>query len=309
LSLAGLSLRDLEYLVAVAECRHFGRAAKQCRVSQPALSAQVRKLEGYLGARIFERSRNGVLVTRPGAALVERARLVLTEANTLLAVARDSAAPLAGPFRLGSIPTVGPYFLPHLLTTFRRAFPNTWLVLSEKRTNELMQLLRSGELDAVIACAPVHDPLLTVHKLFFEPFVLAHPPGRLPAWPPTPAAPDQLVLLEEGHCLRDQTLAACGPVLPRAKRHATGLEMLRHMVAAGEGLSLMPALAAAALGPIDGLVTYTPIAAEYAGRHVIMLVRASDPRNPHLAQVAQLARQCVPPPAVAARADGKRPDR
>jgi LysR family hydrogen peroxide-inducible transcriptional activator len=109
-------------------------------VSQPALSAQVRKLEGYLGARIFERSRNGVLMTKPGAALVERARLVLTEANTLLAVARDSAAPLAGPFRLGSIPTVGPHFLPHLLKTFRHSFPSTQLVLSEKRTNELLAI-------------------------------------------------------------------------------------------------------------------------------------------------------------------------
>lgn len=303
MSLAGLSLRDLEYLVAVADCRHFGRAAKQCRVSQPALSAQVRKLESYLRAKIFERSHRGVLITTPGAALIERARLVLAEANTLLAVARDSSAPLAGPFHLGSIPTIGPYFLPHLLQTFRHGFPNSRLLLSEKRTNGLLTLLRAGELDAVIACAPVHDPVLTVHRLFFEPFVLAHPPGRLPEWPPVLAGDDEFVLLEEGHCLRDQTLAACGPLLPRATRHATGLEMLRHMVAAGEGVSLMPALAAAALGPIDGLVTYSPITAEYAGRHVIMLSRATDPRGPHLMRVAELARACVPPPAVAAQAD------
>jgi LysR family hydrogen peroxide-inducible transcriptional activator len=300
-SLAGLSLRDLEYLVAVADCRHFGKAARQCRVSQPALSAQVRKLEHLLGVDVFERTRGGVLVTEPGAALIEQARRVLADAHTLVATARNSTTPLAGPFRLGAIPTVGPYFLPCLLRRVRDRFPAMQLILSERRTGNQLPLLRGGELDAVLACAPIDDPVLASHRLFFEPFVLAHPPGEVPHWPPV-AGCDRFVLLEEGHCLRDQTLAACGPILPNAKRHATGLDMLRHMVAAGEGVSLMPVLAAAALGEIDGLVAYTPVPAADAGRHVIMLVRATDPRSAHLAQFADLLRSCVPPPAVAPQA-------
>jgi LysR family hydrogen peroxide-inducible transcriptional activator len=171
-------------------------------------------------------------------------------------------------------------------------------ILTERRTGNLLSLLRSGELDAVLACAPIDDPVLTSHALFFEPFVLMHPPGQAPHWPPV-AGRDRFLLLEEGHCLRDQTLAACGQILPSATRHATGLDMLRHMVAAGEGISLMPALAAAALGDIDGLVTYTPVPTADAGRHIIMVVRSTDPRAPHLARLAELARTCVPPPAVA----------
>lgn len=300
MSLSGLSFRDLEYLVAVADCRHFGRAAKQCGVSQPTLSAQVRKLESYLDTKVFERTRQGVLLTPPGEMIVRRVRSVLAEAHSLLAAARNSGSPLAGPFRLGAIPTVGPYFLPHLLGSLRAAFPAMRLVLTEKRTNDLLPQLRAGELDAVVACAPVRDAAFASHELFFEPFVLAHPPGRAPVWPPEVTGDEEFVLLEEGHCLRDQTLAMCEPLLPRAMRHATGLDMLRHMVAAGEGISLMPALAAQALGAIEGLVAYSPIPVFDAGRHVILVIRASDPRAVHLARLAELARGCVPPPAVAA---------
>jgi LysR family hydrogen peroxide-inducible transcriptional activator len=298
MSLAGLSLRDLEYLVAVAECRHFGKAARQCRVSQPALSAQVRKVENLLGVQVFERTRSGVLVTRPGEALVEKARVVLADAHALVSTAHN-ATPLAGPFRLGAIPTIGPYFLPHLLCGLHDRFPAMQLILSERRTGNLLPLLRSGKLDAALACAPIQDPALASHELFFEPFVLAHPPGSVPHWPPV-ADRDRFLLLEEGHCLRDQTLAACGPILLSAARHATGLDMLRHMVAAGDGVSLMPALAATALGPIDGFVAYTPVPTADAGRHVVLLVRTTDPRRAHLARLADLARSCVPPPAVAA---------
>jgi LysR family hydrogen peroxide-inducible transcriptional activator len=200
---------------------------------------------------------------------------------------------------MGAIPTVGPYFLPYLLGRLREAFPAMQLILTERRTGTLVPLLRSGEIDAALVCAPVADAGLAAHALFFEPFVIAHPPRHPPHWPPVPGR-DRLVLLEEGHCLRDQTLAACGPTLPDARRHATGLDMLRHLVAAGEGISLMPALAAAALGEIDGRVAYTPVPTADAGRHVILLARASDPRAAHLAHLAGLARSCVPPPAVPA---------
>lgn len=306
MSLAGLSLRDLEYLVAVAECRHFGRAAARCGVSQPALSAQIRKLEALLGVAVFERAPGRVLVTERGEAVLERARVVLAEARALLAAARDSAAPLAGPFRLGAIPTLGPYLLPHVLKPMREAFAAMRPILSEARTTELLAQLRDGALDAALTCLPQQDPALAVHPLFREPFLMMHPPGVRPAWPPGGAgALDEgddvppLVLLEEGHCLRGQTLAVCGDAMPRAARHATGLETLRHMVAAGEGVSLMPGLAAEMLGTMGGLVAYTPIPGPDASREVGLIVRRSDPRARHLAALAELVRRHIPPPAAA----------
>jgi LysR family hydrogen peroxide-inducible transcriptional activator len=297
MSLAGVSLRDLEYLVAVDECRHFGRAAKRCGVSQPALSAQIRKLETWLGVTVFERLPGQVLVTERGAVVLERARAVIAEVQALVEAARAAGEPLAGPFRLGAIPTLGPYLLPHALRPLRERFPLLRLVLSEGRTAELLEALRAGALDAVLACLPQPDRALRAHPLLFEPFLLVHPPGHVPTWHGAARVEDELILLEEGHCLRDQALALCAPAVPRARRQATGLEMLRHMVAAGEGCSLMPALAARALGGIEGLVAYTPIDDAAAGREVGLLVRHTDPRGPHFVALAALLRGAAPPPA------------
>jgi LysR family hydrogen peroxide-inducible transcriptional activator len=296
MSLAGLSLRDLEYLLAVAEHRHFGRAAERCAVSQPALSAQIRKLESLLGTPVFERLPGRVLVTSRGEVVLEHARTVVREAQALLLAAREDGPLLAGPFRLGAIPTLGPYLLPHLLRPLRDSFPAMRPILTEARTFELQEGLKSGALDAVLCCTEAADPSLNAMPLFFEPFLMMHPPGRAPAWPVTAPAGGEILLLEEGHCLRDQALAACGPTAPRGARHATGLEMLRHMVGAGEGCSLMPALAAAALGPIEGVVTYSPMDAEM-GREVALLTRASDPRTAGRDALAALLRQVLPPPA------------
>ncbi|SHK30375.1 LysR family transcriptional regulator, hydrogen peroxide-inducible genes activator [Roseomonas rosea] len=301
MSLAGLSLRDLEYLLAVAEHRHFGRAAERCGVSQPALSAQIRKLEGLLGMAVFERLPGRVLVTPRGEAVLARAAVVVREAQALLLAARADDAPLAGPFRLGAIPTLGPYLLPHLLRPMREAFPAMRAVLSEARTAELRDWLKSGALDAALCCAGPPDPALRAIPLFVEPFLLMHPAGRTPRMPlPLPGA-EELLLLEEGHCLRDQTLAACGIGAPGGTRHATGLEMLRHMVAAGEGVSLMPAIAAAALGPVPGLLEYSP-APEGVGREITLLVRSSDPRAEGLDALAALMRRSAPMPGGAAAA-------
>jgi len=290
MSLAGLSLRDLEYLLAVAERRHFGRAAEHCGVSQPALSAQIRKLEGLLGLPVFERLPGRVLVTPRGAVVLEHAAAVVREARALLLAARAEDAPLAGPFRLGAIPTLGPYLLPHLLRPMREAFPAMRPVLSEARTAELRSGLLSGAMDAALCCVGPPDSALRALPLFAEPFLLMHPPGPAPSRLPDP---DSMLLLEEGHCLRDQTLAVCGFGAAGGTRHASGLEMLRHMVAAGEGISLMPAIAAAALGPVTGLVAYSPLPEE-AGREVVLLVRASDPREDALRTLAALIRGAAP---------------
>lgn len=295
MSLVGLSLRDLEYLVAVADHRHFGRAAARCGVSQPALSAQVRKLEAFLGVVVFERIPGRIAVTERGEAVVACARAVIAAARALLDTARVTGAPLSGPFRLGVIPTLGPYLLPLVLRPLRDAFPAMRVVISEERTADILAHLRDGELDAVLACLPQDNAAFRSFPLFFEPFMLMHPPGECPPWP-LRLSDERLVAVEEGHCLRDQVHAYCGPLPNGMRRHAAGLEMLRHMVAAGEGVSLVPALAVRALGVVEGLVAYTPIPDASVGRHVALIVRRTDPRAV-LAALATLIRDLAPYPA------------
>lgn len=261
-------------------------------MSQPALSAQVRKLESWLGVTVFERSPGRVLLTGQGAALLARVRGVLAEAEGLVELARAAGAPLAGAFRIGAIPTIGPYFLPHALRPMREAFPDTRPVVSEARTVDLVDRLKNGGLDAALLCLPQEDPALALHPLFFEPFLMMHAAGAQPGWPEDGG--DGLLVLEEGHCLRDQTLAICGLQAPPGRRHAAGLELLRQMVAAGEGYALMPALAAAALGDAPSLA-YGELASE-VGREVALAVRRTDPRAEHLAAVVGLFRRIAPAP-------------
>lgn len=294
MSLAGLSLRDLEYLVAVAEYRHFGRAAAWCAVSQPSLSAQIRKLERFLGMDVFERTPGRVTVTPRGEAVVAQAQAALREARRLLEKARGNVSHLAGRFRLGAIPTLGPYLLPRALRPIRQAFPDLELIFSEGRTEDLMSALRHGELDGVLACLPDDGEGLSIHALFLEPFLLVHRPGDAPRWP-LAAEGLPIVVLEEGHCLRDQALSACGFGSGVAPRCATGIEMLRHMVAAGEGISLIPALAAQALGTLDGQIAYTSLDEADLGRDVVLVGRASDPRMEHLPALAKLIQDALHP--------------
>jgi LysR family hydrogen peroxide-inducible transcriptional activator len=290
MSLAGLSLRDLEYVVAVAELRHCGRAAERCAVSQPALSGQIRRLEQLIGLEIFERSRK-VCVTPRGAALVEQARVVLEEARHFVELAREHGNGLAGPLCLGTIPTIGPYLLPYILRPLRARYPQLELVLTEALTPDLLRQLRDGDLDAAILSPPLPDRGLRMFELFFEPFVMIHPPGHAVAARPPVAVEDLdqpgLLLLEEGHCLRDQALSLCGDGAHPSRRHATGLEMLKHMVAAGDGFSILPLLAATAPPGLNELVAFTPLSGASAGRHVALVCRSSDPRAGALAELAR----------------------
>lgn len=307
MNLSGLSLRDLEYVVAVAELRHFGRAAERCAVSQPSLSAQIRKLEDSLGLSLFERTSRKVLLTPRGEAIVAQARVVLEEARRLLTLADGSDGALTGRLRLAAIHTLGPYLFPHILPALRSSWPDLTLILSEGRTDSLMEELRDGRLDAVLLALPVEGDGLTAEPLFFEPFLLAHPAGhRLCATPGlslNDLDPAELLLLEEGHCLRDQALAACGLSARGGGVHATGLETLRHMVAAGAGCTLMPVLAVkgAAKGEdgraatVGGLVEYRPFDGPHPPGRVIGLVwRASDPRDRGLRDLAALLRRDLP---------------
>jgi LysR family hydrogen peroxide-inducible transcriptional activator len=249
---------------------------------------------------VFERGRRRiVVVTRRGEAVVGQARRVLAEARRLLDLARGFEAPLAGPLALGAIATLGPYLFPHLLGPLRDRFPRTELILSEARTAELLEALATGELDAALLSLPLRQGDLAVAPLFFEPFVLVHPPG-LPLAGLRPLtveglSAERFLLLEEGHCLRDQALALCDGAGGLGRpHHATGLETLRHMVAAGAGYSIIPALAATPNPTLDGLVRYTTFDDPGAGRTVALVWRASDPRGEQFGLLAGFLRGVAP---------------
>ncbi len=296
-SFAGLSLRDLEYAVAVAQTRHFGRAALRCGVSQPALSEQIRKLEALLGTVLFERGRKGVQITPSGHALLAQAERVLAEAHGLVEMAHESAEPLTSALRLGAIMTLGPYYLPHLLRQVRTAFPRLGLRLAEGLTDTLVDDLRGGAADAILVAEPVPADGLATETLFFEPFVLVcpagHPLATLPRLYLQDLPADGLILLEEGHCLRDQALSLCNGAASQM-RHATSIETLWHMIAAGEGYSLLPALSLAGRQAIDTLVTCRALPESDAGRSIALAWRATDPRGPEMRQLATLLRQALP---------------
>jgi LysR family hydrogen peroxide-inducible transcriptional activator len=297
MSLNRLSIRDLEYAVAVAEERHFGRAAERCHVSQPALSAQVRKLEEILGIALFERTSRGILITPGGERFIPQARRLLQEARRLLDVARIEDE-LAGELRIDAIATLGPYLFPHILRPLRDHFPRTELVLREGRTERILTALASGQGDVALLSLPVSADGISAAPLFDEPFVLIHPPHMFrPEQQPLTIddlATGDLLLLEEGHCLRDQALDLCGTAPGRAQRHATGLETLRHMAAAGAGWSLLPALAAQSQETFGGLVCYTALDDPRAARRVALAFRASDPRRERYREIADTIRAHLP---------------
>jgi LysR family transcriptional regulator, hydrogen peroxide-inducible genes activator len=245
-----MNLRDLQYLVALAEHRHFGRAAEACFVSQPTLSTQIRKLEDELGVPLVERTPRKVLLTEVGRDIAERARDVQNQIAQIRAVARRTLDPESGTVRLGIFPTLGPYLLPHALPLVRAAFPRLELLLVEEKTETVLRQLREGKLDAGIIALPIHEDSLHSEFLFEEPFLLAvaheHPlarhrgPLKL-----TDLSNQNLLLLEDGHCLRDQALEVChlAGAGERSGFRATSLETLRQMVAANVGITLLPVLA------------------------------------------------------------------
>jgi len=245
-----MNLRDLRYLVALADERHFGRAAERCYVSQPTLSAQIRKLEEYLGVPLVERQPRRVSLTETGARVVERARRLLLEADAIVELAKSDRDPLAGPLKLALIPTVGPYLLPHIAGKLRRALPRLKLLLYEYQTGPLLAKLTEGEIDVGILALPVPAEGLATASLYEEPFTLAVPASHPLAGRDRVRVADlegeSLLLLEDGHCLRDQALEVCSRIQLGDEQdyRATSLETLRQMVAAGHGVTLLPELAA-----------------------------------------------------------------
>jgi LysR family hydrogen peroxide-inducible transcriptional activator len=280
-----LKLKDLGYLVAVADARHFGRAAAKCCVSQPTLSAQLRKLEDSLGVQLIERRPRRVTLTPAGEEVAQRAREMLQTAEAIVTVSQTQRDPLAGRLRLALLPTIGPYLLPLVALRIRKALPRLELMLYEYRTESMLERLHNGDIDVGILALPVQDEALMTRELYEEPFVLALPDAHRLASRAQVRIDDiddeTLLLLEDGHCLRDQALAVCARTSVQEKQdfRATSLETLRQMVAAGVGVTLLPALATrGAYGNVRGLTT-RPFSRPVPSRHIGAVWRKSSARG------------------------------
>jgi LysR family hydrogen peroxide-inducible transcriptional activator len=244
-----MNLRDLRYLVALADYKHFGHAAAASFVSQPTLSTQIKKIESELGIALIERVPRKLILTEAGQRIVEHARSVLREIDEIKSIAKHTQNPLAGSIRLGFFPTLGPYLLPHIITKLHQAMPKLEWLLAEEKTPTLLGMLAHGKLDAACLALPIHDDQLHAEFLFEEFFVLAVPREHAYAKQTSIRIAnlqnEHLLLLEDGHCLRDQALDVChlAGAHEREGFRATSLETLRHMVAAGVGMTLLPTLA------------------------------------------------------------------
>lgn len=307
MTMTGLSLRDLEYLVAVAEHGHFGRAADACHVSQPSLSAGVRKIEDMLGFRVFERTSRKVLLTQRGAAVIGRAHRVLEAAEQFLASEPRAGDPLSGRFALGAIATIGPYLFRHVLGPLRDAHPALDLIIEEGLTDNLIDRLRDGTLDAVVLSPPVADEGLTIEACYRERFQLAEAARGAPVTDPVDLGDLDMrdaVLLEDGHCLRDQTLSVCATAGVRPRQTAMSLETLKAMVAAGAGFSLIPETAVG--DTLGGLIRYRSLRDPRIGRTVALAWRRSRTEDGDVRALLDLLRRSPPPGAM--RIDGIAPE-
>ena len=306
-----MNLRDLKYLVALEQHKHFGRAAAACFVSQPTLSTQIKKLEEELGVSLVERAPRRVMLTPIGSDIAQRARKVISDVDQLVETARRSQDPEAGTVRLGLFPTLAPYLLPHVLPNLRQRFPRLELLLVEEKTDQILARLRDGRLDAALLALPIHDDQLHIEPLFDEPFLLAvpqqHPLAGRDALDLHDLDDQHLLLLEEGHCLRDQALDVCrlAGADERDGFRATSLETLRQMVASGVGITLLPMLAVQPPVPVSHDIALLPFRGDAPHRRIGMLWRRSSAMTGFLQQLAGEFRKLPPallrPPEQAAR--------
>src|ERR1700734_3079319 len=257
-----INLKDLRYLVALADTGHFGKAAERTFVSQPTLSAQLKKLEEYLGVKLVERQPKNVQLTEVGKQVVVRARRMLNEGDEIIALARNNTDPFAGKLKLALIPTIGPYLLPRVMRKLRKALPHLSLMLYEYQTESLLKRLRDGEIDLGIMALPTAQDGIESRELYVEDFTVAlpnnHPLGGKSTIKVQDLKGHTLLLLEDGHCLRDQALEVCSRVDVREAEdfRASSLETLRHMVVAGLGITLMPEVG---VGPLSGARRALPV--------------------------------------------------
>ena len=297
-----MTLTELRYVVAVARERHFGRAAEACFVSQPTLSVAIKKLEDELDARIFERGGSEVSVTPLGEQIVRQAQVVLEQAATIKEIAKTGKDPLSGPLRLGIIYTIGPYLLPDLVRNAIEQTPQMPLILHENFTLKLLEMLRTGELDCAILAEPFPETGLAVAPLYDEPFMVAVPRKHALASRPQVSSEElkaeTMLLLGTGHCFRDHVLEVC-PEFARFSSDAEGirksfegssLETIKHMVASGMGVTVVPRLSVPA--EPQRHVAYVPFAPPVPTRRVVLAWRRSFPRYEAIAALRNAVYAC-----------------
>jgi LysR family hydrogen peroxide-inducible transcriptional activator len=284
--MSDIKLKDLRYLVAVADSGHFGQAAERCFISQPTLSAQLKKLEEYLGVQLIERQPKGATLTQAGEQIVARARLILSASDEVVTIAQTYRDPLSGRLKVAMIPTVGPYVLPQVAPAVRKQMPRLDLLLFEYQTAPMLEKLHSGEIDVGVLALPVQHEGLATRALYEEDFNVALPTNHRLAGQATVRITDLeeecLLLLDEGHCLRDQALDVCSRISIHERQdfRATSLETLRQMVAAGAGVTLMPELASrGAYGNARGVVI-RPLVRPTPHRQIGAVWRKSSARLP-----------------------------
>jgi LysR family hydrogen peroxide-inducible transcriptional activator len=283
-----MTLTELRYIVAVADEKHFGRAASRCFVSQPTLSIGVKRLEDELGVTLFERSKTGVHLTALAEQLVEKARGILQEVDSFKDLSDHVKDPFLAPLRIGAIYTIGPYLFPSLLPALKSRQPRLKLFIEESFTGTLRQMLKKGQLDAIIIALPFNEPDVEVKPLYQEPFEVLlpenHPMTRQQAISPNSLSSDQVLMLGEGHCLRDQVMDVCPALARRAKdgntlvTEGSSLETLRHMVASGLGLTVLPASAAGLENYAPGYLVTRPFTQPEPSRTVALAWRRQFPR-------------------------------
>ena len=302
-----MTLTELRYVVTLARERHFGRAAERCHVSQPTLSVAVKKLEDELGIPLFERSKSSIRVTEVGQRIIEQAQRVLDQVGVIKDMAQDGKNQLNSPLKVGAIYTIGPYLFPHLLPELRRAAPDMPLYIEENYTANLRQKLRHSDLDAIIIALPFEEPEVVTLPLYDEPFVVL-----LPADHPLTAkdqitaeemSKEQLLLLGPGHCFRDQVLESCPPLVdaitkradngrPELVTEGSSLETIRHMVASGLGITVLPLSAATAIKYQEDILAVRPFAAPVPFRTVALAWRVTFPRPKAIDVLSLAASQC-----------------
>jgi len=286
-----MNLRDLSYLVAVADLRSFVQAAEQCCISQPTLSTQIKKMEESLGVKVFERSNKKVLTTELGEQIIASSRRILLEVDQIQELARNAQNPFAGSFRLGAIPTLSPYVFPGLVPLIKQILPELQLILIEEKTDQLIMQLKQGHIDAALLALPIKEDFLCSKKLFDDEFKLAvsidHPLAKKIIIKPENLLHQQILLLDEGHCLRDQALQVCqlqGAEEQQGVR-ATGLETLRQMVRAGTGITLMPKIA---INEAETGVHYIPFVKPVPSRSIGLVYRKTSVRTGVMEKLAEL---------------------
>lgn len=282
-----MTLTDLRYLVALARERHFGRAAEKCHVSQPTLSVAIKKVEEELGVQLFERSATEVKITETGRRIVAQAEKVLVEATQIHEIAAAGKDPLSGPLRLGVIYTIGPYLLPRLIPRVHQLAPRMPLIIQENYTARLADALKRGELDVIVISLPFDEPGVVAQPVYDEPFRVlmpsAHPWAQTTQVSAEQLAEDQLLLLGAGNCFREQVLEVC----PQCRNvgglqrtlEGSSLETIRHMVATGLGVTVLPSSAADELEAQNSLIAVRPFAEPEPARRVALAWRVTYPRS------------------------------